>query len=465
MSKVAIRLDDPAWRRQVYMDLDGSGGKVALASEIIRGIIATELHRDPSSRLGYRQVATILSRLGRAEAADICLAGSLLNVIPPEFVDLSKNRTANVDQAAADPSEGVRRIVIHIAQQTTPFVRSRSFDGSCPPTMEARPQRERRPHFVAILAGGRCIANNVAYGVFTRMGTYLTDFCRNDGRLIGASDPAHWPRAAHLPGTAVCLTHAYSNGNFHWMMETLPRFFLLRSAGVDPAQADHIVTRPLQPYQIEALVRLGVDPSRLRFTPDFAHVTADRLVVTSNVEHYDYSTHPPSIEMEPWVAHFVNSAFGFPPVPPERAVRRVHISRKKATWRSIVNQDDVTAFLNANGFVTVDFEDMTLEEKHQTLNGAEMVVGLFGAGFTHLPFCRPGAKAVLIYPQGVETDAYWVLAQHAGLEHYHFVCEDIRHFFPLSQKNRVFITRDVLVNLDHLARALRLAGAEDVADP
>lgn len=454
-----IAIDDPLWRRPIHIDLDGTGAVDLTAGEAVRRVIAAELRRDPSCGTAYRRIAAILWGLGRRDAAEICVAGSLLKAIPPEMVDLSGVTAKTLAAAVADPAEGARRVAIHIAQPTTPYARSRSFDGSCPPTLEARPQRPHPTHCVAELAGGRCVTGNVAYGIFTRTGSYLTDFCGNDGRLVGASDPAAWPPAIHLPGTAVCLTHAYSNGNFHWMLETLPRFFLLRGAGFDPAKADHIVTRPLPPYQIEALIRLGVDPGRLRFTPDFAHVTADRLVITSNVEHYDYSVHPPRMEVEPWVAHFIGSAFGFPPTPPEQAVRRVHISRKKAGWRNIVNQDDVTAFLEANGFVTVFFEDMTLEEKHRTLNGAEIVVGLFGAGFAHLPFCRPGAKALLIYPQGVETDTYWTLCEHAGLEHHHLVCEDVRHFFPLSQQGRKFTTLDALVNLDHLARALRATGA------
>lgn len=465
MSGATIALGDPVLQTPVYLEIEGAGFGIMSAEEAIRRIIATELRRDPSSGFAYRRIAALLVGLGRQAAAEICRAGSLLKAVDPELVDMSAVRTATIEQAVANPAEGARRVAIYIDQSTAPYARSHSFDGACPPTLEARPQRPHPVHFVAELTGGRCVSGNVAYGVFTRTGTYLTDFCGNDGRLIGASDPADWPPAIHLPGTAICLTHAYSNGNFHWMLETLPRFFLLRGAGFDPAKADHIVTRPLLPYQIEALVRLGIDPGRLRFTPDFAHVTADRLVVTSNVEHYDYSIHPPRMEVEPWVAHFIGSAFGFPLTPPEQATRRVHISRKNAGWRNIVNQDDVTTFLEANGFVTAYFEDMTLEEKHRTLNGAEIVVGLFGAGFAHLPFCRPGAKAVLIYPQGVETDTYWTLCEHAGLEHHHLVCEDVRHFFPQSQKGRRFNTLDALINLHHLARALRAAGASDVADP
>lgn len=448
----------------VHVDFDGTGGETLRAGEAIRRILDTDLRRDPSDGIAYRRIAAILWSLGRRDEAKICVAGSMLKAIDPAWVDLSSVPSLTAEEASADPTSGVRKLDIVTRQPETPYRASKTWDGTCPPALAARERKPSRPLFVVEVTGGRAVTGNIAYGIFTHDGRYLTDFCGNDGRLIGAADPAARAPLRHLPGTTIFLAHAYANSNFHWMLETLPRFLPLRVAGFDPARADHILTRPLFPYQIEALALLGVAPEKLVFVHDHTHVSTDRLIVTSNIESYDYSVEPPSIEVEPWISHFIAGGFGFSAPSPEQAVRRVHISRKRAQWRNIVNQDDVTAFLEENGFTTVYFEDMTLEEKYRVLNGAEVVTGLFGAGFTHLPFCRPGTKVVLFYPGGALTDTYWTLCNHAGLEHHHLLCEDINNYFPLSQRGRVSGTIDTIVNLDHLKRTLRGAGLTDLRD-
>lgn len=446
----------------LHFHLSVGGEQLRLSGDAaIRHVLGTMLRDDPSDGAAYRLIGQILHGMGRTYEAQVCCAGSLVQAIGADRIDLSGLRVRSVDEAVA-AGEAVRRVSVVIGQELRTYRPSRSFDGSCPPALDARPARQR-PYFVAAVEGGRCVVGNVGYAVFTRAGTYLSDFCSNDGRVVAAGDPAKRAPERRLAGTVLVLANAYANGNFHWMFETLPRLLLAQTAGYGLDAIDHVLVRPLFPHQIEALERLGVPRSKLVFTHDHTNVVADRLIVTSNVESYDHAFQPPSIEIEGWICRFLSTAFRFPPAEARPAGRRLHISRKKAAWRNLVNQDDVNAFLERNGFETVYFEDMSLADKHRALNGADVVAGLFGAGFTHLPFCRPGTRVILFYPEECVTDSYWTVCNHMGLEHFHVIGESVRKYFPLSQAGRNFATVDTLVNLDHLRRTLQIAGVADVA--
>lgn len=439
---------------------DGTTTLPAVAA--IRHILATRLRADPCDGTAYRMIAGILAHVGLLRQAHICAAGSLVHALGRDFIDLRHVTTTTVAEAVS--GQGVRVAPVTFHEPLEHYSPSRGVDLPCPPLLSRRPVT-RRNHYAVEIARGRVAVGNVGYAVFTEDGAYLSDFCGNDGCLVAAADPAHRKRLVWLGGTVLTLANAYGNSNFHWMFETLPRLGLLRAAGIDLSAIDRVMVRPLHAYQIEILAGLGIPPEKLIFTSEVSHFAADRLIVTSNLEHYDHAHNPPSIEIEGWICRFLATAFGFPDRDPDPAARRIHISRRKAAWRNLVNQEEVSGYLEANGFQTVHFEDLTLAQKHHLLRSAEVVTGLFGAGFAHLPFCRPGTRVVPFYPPECITDSYWMVCNHMNLEHHHVIGDSAHRFYPAAQAGRNFATVDTLVDIDRLHRTFQAAGLTGLRHP
>jgi len=62
--------------------------------------------------------------------------------------------------------------------------------------------------------------------------------------------------------------------------------------------------------------------------------------------------------------------------------------------RLITNENEVKRTLINNGFKSVTLGNFHFSDQVKIFNNAEIIVGLHGAGFANLCFCRPGTKIV-----------------------------------------------------------------------
>jgi capsular polysaccharide biosynthesis protein len=62
--------------------------------------------------------------------------------------------------------------------------------------------------------------------------------------------------------------------------------------------------------------------------------------------------------------------------------------------RSITNEEQVKQFLLQDGFKIIKLGDLHFKDQVLTFNNADIIVGLHGAGFANLPFCKPNTKVV-----------------------------------------------------------------------
>ena len=93
----------------------------------------------------------------------------------------------------------------------------------------------------------------------------------------------------------------------------------------------------------------------------------------------------PSLELHGAQPDVVNIDIpNFNPSTPER----VFISRRGN--RSLINNDEVTDFLERQGFVTYYFEDLSTSEKWSIARNAKVAVAVHGAGTGHFIFNRKG---------------------------------------------------------------------------
>lgn len=71
--------------------------------------------------------------------------------------------------------------------------------------------------------------------------------------------------------------------------------------------------------------------------------------------------------------------------------------------RSLLNNDEVTAFLTERGFKTCYFEDFSVNEQWSIARNAKVVVAVHGAAVTHLIFNRLGLRADSALGSGVKV--------------------------------------------------------------
>jgi capsular polysaccharide biosynthesis protein len=193
------------------------------------------------------------------------------------------------------------------------------------------------------------------------------------------------PPKQRVTGRVAVLNARYSHNYFHWLIEILPRLVPMCRAGI---AADYYMVDCLSPFQQATLAALGIAPHQLIQPHCRLLVEADELVV-------------PSFPSPDCLREFSRRLLaGLGADGPVVAPRRIFISRRNASHRTLANELQIEALLVAHGFETHLMEDYPLALQARLVREAEIVVATHGAGLANLIFARPGTQVIEIVPPG-----------------------------------------------------------------
>jgi capsular polysaccharide biosynthesis protein len=257
-----------------------------------------------------------------------------------------------------------------------------------------------------------------------------------------------------LDGAVAVLSTDGGNLYYHWLYQLLPRFELIRRAGMDPGDIGHFVVNSLRsPFQRQSLALLGIDHQRVIESSRVRHIRAQELIV-------------PSIpiggggSVSPWMCEFLRRTF----LPPKLGAasssrrRRLYLTRAHAEYRRVLNEDEVIARLARRGFETVPMEKLTMSQQAETLASCDVVVAPHGGGLSNLIFCTPGTKVIEIFSPELVAGFYWRISNQIGLDYYYLLgkgtAESWDQHYPQSWSAR----SDIEVDLRALESTLDLAG-------
>jgi capsular polysaccharide biosynthesis protein len=266
------------------------------------------------------------------------------------------------------------------------------------------------PLFIATLPRGRVVG---------RSGAVITP----DNRLLGdlSSDwffqpqqhPLFFrlklPAIQPLAGTIINFARLSGWNYAHWVLDVLPRLDILRRAGQDWRAAEgYLFNGPEEDFKTETLDLLGFPREKRHFTSAATHFQCERLIAPS------WACKPD--QTPPWVVDFLRKAFVTAAKTPAAAAR-IYISRSKAKFRKVLNDNQVVDLLQHRGFKSVCCEDLSFREKVDLFASAEAVVAPHGAGLTHLAFCRPGTKVIEYFSPRYVNPFFWVTSCAGGLNY------------------------------------------------
>jgi len=256
--------------------------------------------------------------------------------------------------------------------------------------------------FVVILPYGRAAFD---YGEpLTRDHMLLADVSPRPWAHAYALSMVILPRRTRIRSNiAVVSTWGYQN-YYHWMIDMLPRFDLLRIANVAP---DFFIVNTGLPYQTETLNMLGVDPTKIIIPTTSTLIEADELIVPS-----------------------LTGVFGTPTLRSCEFLRRVflrdcrmapskiiYISRRLAKDRRLTNESELLQRLTKYGVEVVELERISVTEQVNLFASAKLVIGPHGAGFTNIVFCQKGSSVIEFMPEFYFVDYFEILANLRALNY------------------------------------------------
>jgi capsular polysaccharide biosynthesis protein len=233
----------------------------------------------------------------------------------------------------------------------------------------------------------------------------------------------YFQRALHAPlldaapvrlPRATWILEAWDRNYAHWLQWHLTKIVLLQRERL----ADDVVIPPRAGFVGASLDLLGADGLEL----PGAAIDVDELTVVM-MDLY-----------RPSMLHALRERV----VRSSNANRKLYISRRDATRRRLLNEDECWRLLEARGYARVFMEDHSFREQVALMQEASAVVALHGAGLANVLFAPVGLHVLEIAdvtfpnPQYYALSAamghhYWLLhAQPAGALHpgYHDLVAD-----------------------------------------
>ncbi len=352
----------------------------------------------PAARNAHRLAARTGRHVGRLTPAD----------------ERATPRTASATSAATAAAEPhvVRRV--SLADSPTP-VRPTPVGAPAPlrfwGEVNQAPNAER---FVLDVAGGRLVGEYAA--LVTPGGVLDHETSPYWGRAWREHPIFIRPRLApptQVDGTVVALASPGSQANYyHSLMDTLPRWGLLREAFPDLVP-DAVVVGHSSRWDQQLLAMLGLDQHRL-MAPG-PHLRADRLLVPSLANS---STLAPR-----WITEWLQanlpagSAAGRP--------RRIYVTRGSTpNTRRFVREPELLALLERLGFVAFDPGAHSVQEQIDTFAAAEVIVAPHGAGLANLNFARPGVRLLELFAPRYLNPGFWAITSNIADSRYRYLVAD-----------------------------------------
>jgi capsular polysaccharide biosynthesis protein len=254
-----------------------------------------------------------------------------------------------------------------------------------------------------------------------------------------------FPKCEQIPETVALLATTGGYRYFHWLTDALPRLEILRKAlpgGVE--KIDKYIVNEGLPIITESLKMLDIPLDKLIFARSTQHIQAKNLIVPSLPGE---TGNPPA-----WVCNFLRDSFL-----PHRAdiapISKLYISRSKARYRRVINEEDVLECLSEHSFTPVWLEDHDFTTQIALLSNAEVIVAPHGAGLTNLIWCKAGAKVLEVFAPNYVNVCFWAIANQIGLEYFYLIGNGEK---PLDYFDPERVLDDINVPIEDFRQSLEI---------
>ena len=201
------------------------------------------------------------------------------------------------------------------------------------------------------------------------------------------------------------LTGGGGNENYwHWIFDVLPRLGICENVTKIESIDFFLLPSNTRNFQKESLKILGIPEKKQISSVNFRHIVTKELYVTSHPTVLTGNATNDIQDMPKWISTWLKRKFiQNNKMNNKNFSKKIYLDRGDSksnvkSLRSVINEDEVIKFLTKEGFEIVKLGELHFEDQVSAFNNAEVVVGLHGAGFANLSFCKARTKVVELKP-------------------------------------------------------------------
>lgn len=218
-----------------------------------------------------------------------------------------------------------------------------------------------------------------------------------------------------LDDQAFWITDNWGSAYFHWLLDALPRLYLVRDRLVDSTLLLPESCRASL-YVIPSLAPFGLKDIKFICPGEVCHCR--KLLVPSHTA--------PSGNYNEGIVQGLRRLYTtyYSQRQKVSLSDKVYISRGKAHRRRIINEEDVISAVKEYGFSVVLLEDYPFGEQVKIMLGARYVVSNHGAGLANMLFLPEKGSVFELRKLGdSQSNCYFSLASALGLKYYYQLCQ------------------------------------------
>jgi capsular polysaccharide biosynthesis protein len=230
-------------------------------------------------------------------------------------------------------------------------------------------------------------------------------------------DPQRQLTKRRLPGRHIMLggpgMHVYG----HWLIEILPKLYVLDTLGYDLNSVSFVLPSNLRPFALKWLAILGIGTDQISlYDPENEIVQIDELVVAS-VLHNGVRVSPAMAEVGRLLVGRIERTVG--QLRPSTFGAKVFLSRKKAGGRNLINRDAIENIALDSGFAIISPETLDITEQVILLKGARYILGEYGSALHGSIFSGSGTvvcalRGSTLHPGFIQSGIGFALRQPTG---------------------------------------------------
>ena len=245
-------------------------------------------------------------------------------------------------------------------------------------------------------------------------------------------------RLRNLNGIVLSLlTGGGGNENyFHWLYDVLPRIGICNKL-VGLSEIDFFLLPNLsKKFQNETLDCLNIPKHKRLSSEKYRHIKAKELIVTDHPVVVTGNSTRDIQNIPRWIMLWLNSNFCDQKVTKNKKIKnKIYLERDSATLknipeRSVSNENEVKSYLLKKDFVPVRLGEIMFSEQVDLFHNADYIVGLHGAGFANLAFCKPGTK-VIEFRSSTSGQVVENIAKKNNLN-YHSIITEAKHIYKYN---------------------------------
>lgn len=242
------------------------------------------------------------------------------------------------------------------------------------------------------------------------------------------------------------LSGGGANKNYyHWLFDVLPRIFLVSKKYKIKDINFFLLPSYQEHFQKDTLRLLGIQKDRVLESKYFRHFSCDTIISSDHPYRFSLNAKKDVENIPIWISKWLRKNF----LKKKKITffKKIYIDRRPKKidkyGRSIINNIEVKSFLEKKGFKSIYLEDYSFLDQVNIFSNAQIIVGLHGAGFANIVFCK--RKTAIIEIMSITTNNQIKnLANQNNLNYSNLIGDSVSK--TLGQQGNLVISLNLLQN-------------------